>query len=276
MDVKDLLDDNDIPFIPRGADYLISCLNPEHEDKNPSLSVNNITGIFSCFSCGFKGNLFTHFDEKPNVLQNKKEALKSKIASVRAQSIGLEMPKGFVPYKGNWRDISPETYTSFEAFQHNDPDFIGRVVFPIRDIGGRICAFQGRHLGMETPKYKIVPHKVRIPLYPTVEPIKGSIVLVEGLFDAINLHDKGLMNAVSAFGTSTVTRTKLSILAMQGIQEIVVFFDGDEAGIKGSEKVRKLCEELNITTRNVCFDNQDPGGLSLRSVSSLRRKIYGI
>ena len=37
--------------MPKGKDYVVSCLNPEHDDKNPSMRIDQITGIFNCFSC---------------------------------------------------------------------------------------------------------------------------------------------------------------------------------------------------------------------------------
>ena len=65
-------------------------------------------------------------------------------------------------------------------------------------------------------------------------------------FDVINLHDKGLTNAVCCFGVKNVTTEKLQVLSVQGIQRIDVFLDNDEAGQKGSEAIRKLCEEVDI------------------------------
>lgn len=34
---------------------------PFHEDKNPSLSLDNNKGIFNCFGCGVKGNIITFY-----------------------------------------------------------------------------------------------------------------------------------------------------------------------------------------------------------------------
>ena len=42
--------------------------------------------------------------------------------------------------------------------------------------------------------------------------IQGSAILVEGIFDMINLHDKGLTNAVCCFGTNNYNEAKLSML----------------------------------------------------------------
>ena len=129
MDVEDLLKSNQIPYIPKGKDFVVSCLNPEHADRNPSMRIDQVTGIFNCFSCEFKGNLFSHFGQKPNRMEIKRQLLKKKIAEVRAQTVGLQMPEGYMPYVGNWRNIKPETYTDFEAFIHVGSDFLEEYVF---------------------------------------------------------------------------------------------------------------------------------------------------
>ena len=52
MTVEELLASRNVYFIPKGADCLVSCLHPDHEDRNPSMRIDRITGIFQCFSCG--------------------------------------------------------------------------------------------------------------------------------------------------------------------------------------------------------------------------------
>lgn len=195
--------DKQLTFLPRGGDFLVRCFNPKHPDKNPSMRIDRITGIFHCFSCGFRGNVFDHFGEKKNVFQIRRETLKKKIAAKLSDSIGLEMPKDISYYEGDWRGISPETYKKFKAFQSVSSEFIGRIVFPITDISGRIVAFVGRHTTLtHHPKYLNSPPDAKMPLFPArVTPIKGRVILVEGIFDMLNLHDKGLTNAICSFGT---------------------------------------------------------------------------
>ena len=274
MNVLDLLERKDIYYIPKGQDFLVSCINPEHPDRNPSMRVDQITGVFQCFSCEYKGNLFTHFGEKANQLQLKRELLKKRISEKRAESIGLSFPKNAVPYIGNWRDIKPETYKRFEAFNSVEKDHIGRVVFPVRDMSGRIVAFNGRHTSQGTPKYLITPAGARMPLYPVVNPIQGSIILVEGIYDMINLHDKGLTNAVCCFGTKNINTDKLSMLKIQGIESVDIFFDGDDAGQAAAEKVKEMCEEVELLTRSIHLKNTDPGALTENQVTKLRDKLY--
>ena len=277
MRVDELLQEQRLEFKVSGRDFLVKCLNPDHEDSNPSMRVDNITGIFNCFSCGFRGNVFKHFGAAANFLEIKRQKLKESIDETRSASIGFEFPKGFVPYVGNWREIKPETYKHFEAFMHHDSQFNGRVVFPVRDITGKVVAFNGRHMTMtEIPKYLIYPPQAKLPLYPsTVNPIKGRVILVEGIFDMINLYDKGLSNAICCFGTRNIDADKLAILKMQNIEGVDIMFDGDEAGQTAAEEVKGLAERVGLTSRNINLGNHiDPGGLPEIKVADVRRRLY--
>ena len=278
MRVDELLQEKRIDFKVSGQDFVVKCINPDHEDSNPSMRIDSITGIFNCFSCGFKGNLFKHFGAAANFLEIKRQKLKTSIEEKRSASVGFEFPKGFQPYKGNWRGIQPETYKHFDAFMHHDSQFNGRIVFPIRDITGKVVAFNGRHMTMtEIPKYLIYPPQAKLPLYPSnAKPIKGKVILVEGIFDMVNLWDKGLQNAICCFGTKNIDIEKLSILKMQNISGVDIMFDGDNAGQEAAEDLKIMAEKVGLIPRNVNLgSNIDPGGLAQAKVSSLRDRLYG-
>ena len=91
----------------------------------------------------------------------------------------------------------------------------------------------------------------------------------------LNLHDKGLTNAVCCFGTNNISVEKLSMLSMQGIAQIDIFFDGDDAGQKAVEKVKEMCEKASLLSRNVHLSGTDPGALSKPQIEKLKRKLYG-
>ena len=276
MIVDELLTAQGIEFRPSGKDYLIRCLNPDHEDRNPSLRIDKTTGIFNCLSCGYSGNLFNHFGEKPDWLQIRRERLKSIISDKLVETSGLSVPDNAIPFNQDWRNISASTFIRFEAFQHSNPEFIGRVVFPIRSITNKIIAFCGRHQGQVDPKYLFHPAGSKLPLFPIVKPIQGRIILVEGIMDMINLHDKGLTNAVCAFGVNKVTTDKINILKIQGVSGIDIFFDNDEAGQNGSEKLKELLEHNELTSRNITFGKiKDPGELTALQVIKLKETLYG-
>ena len=68
MTVEELLVEEKIKFKQSPADFVVHCLNPEHDDTNPSMRIDKITGVFNCFSCGFNGNIFKHFHKPSNYL----------------------------------------------------------------------------------------------------------------------------------------------------------------------------------------------------------------
>jgi DNA primase len=282
---EEILTKKKIRYNPKGRDLLVRCLNPEHEDKNPSMRIDKITGVFQCWSCGFKGNLFQFYGTKGNQLQIRRQRTKDLIAEKLAESVGLDIPINAIPFQQEWRGISGKTYKHFEAFQHSDPIFAGRIVFPIRNPSGRIAAFSGRHMTQgHDPKYLIYPNRAKLPLFPhDVEPIEGRIILVEGLFDMLNLWDKGLKNAVCAFGTRTLLGKeskgpeRLELLRMKGVYGIDIFFDNDDAGIKSAKEVRTMCEDkLEFDCRTLKFkDVNDPGDLTAPQVMRMKEQIYG-
>ena len=122
-------------------------------------------------------------------------------------------PSDTIMYIGSHRNISEETFKHFECFLSGHSHFEGRYCYPIRDIRGKIVAFNNRAQSpTQIPKYLFEPPGAVLPLYPSkVSPIKGRVILVEGIYDAINLYDKGLRNAVCCFGTRNINEEKLSL-----------------------------------------------------------------
>lgn len=136
----------------------------------------------------------------------------------------------------------------------------------------------GRSLDdFSTMKYYIYPTGAEMPFCPAkVKPIQGRVILTEGIFDALNLWDKGLKNSVCCFGTQQVSWVKLSLLKLQGVQGIDIMFDGDEAGRQASEKAKEIAEKLEMSARIVKLrDNIDPGNLTRPEIERLKEKLYG-
>jgi|TARA_B110000444_G_scaffold93591_1_gene88369 DNA primase len=274
MNVEDILIKKGISYIHKGKDLVVKCLDPDHDDSNPSMRIDRTLGIFSCPACKFSGNIFTYFGEKPNHLQLRRERLKNNIRQKMAESSGLVFPENSTRYEGTWRNITNATYKKFEAFNNVSSEFASRVNFPIKDFSGKITAFVGRHTGDGIPKYMISPPGAQLPIFPQVVPKNGCIMLVEGIFDVLNLHDKGIHNAVCCFGIKNMNEEKLQVFRMMGATQIDIFMDGDVAGQEAAERIKELCESVDLTTRNVCFKNTDPGALTINQVQKLAIKLY--
>ena len=279
MIAEDLLKEKGIAYQLSGKDVKIICLNPEHDDTNPSLRVDRVTGVMHCFSCGFKGNLFTHFGAPSSPLEVRIHTIKEKIQKVKSETVGIQLPKDRLEWRGGgFRNISEETLRIWDAFTWNVPQFENRIIFPIRDITGKTVSLIGRSLDdFSKNKYYIYPAGAEMPFCPAkVKPIQNRVILVEGIFDALNLWDKGLKNTVCCFGTQQVSWVKLSLLKLQGVSGIDIMFDGDEAGRQAAEKAKDLAEKLEMSARVVKLrDSVDPGNLVQSEIDRLKGKLYG-
>jgi DNA primase len=279
MNVEELLTSKNVWFRPNGNDFLVHCLNPEHEDNNPSMRIDRILGIFNCFSCGYKGNIFSYFEEEKDRLGMQREKLKRKILTTKAASTGLSMPEGHTRYVGNWRNISAKTYAHFGAFKHHHPDFIGRLVFPIRNASGKIIAFIGRdETGTLPQKYKIHPVGAKLqpfPAKPTL--LNGRVLLVEGIFDVLNLFDKGIQNCCAIFGINNFTEEHLNNFRIQGCSGVDIMLDADDAGAKGTEQIKKVCDEVGVPFRVVKLRRaSDPGSLTSEEIQRIKKRLYNV
>ena len=278
MNVEDLLNDKKIYFRVSGVDCLIRCINPEHEDSNPSMRIDKVTGIFNCFSCKFKGNIFKYFNIDQNILDLKRENIKRKIRKVSDYTIGLNFPKDYTPVASPWRNISTKTMSEFEAFKSSE--YKDRIVFPIRDIRGKISAFIARSIDNMNPdqaKYMIEPKGAQLPLYPNpIKSIKGRVIVVEGISDMLNLYDNGLKNVIVSFGVNALNDNKLKLLKIMGIYSLDIVFDGDVAGREGAKTLANTCKEFDISTNIIELqEGTDPGSMDQNRVQNLREHLYG-
>ena len=121
--------------------------------------------------------------------------------------------------------------------EHYYDRFRDRVMFPIRDVRGRVIAFGGRIIEQGEPKYLNSPetalfHKGR-ELYALYETRRARsnlkrLLIVEGYMDAVRLHQAGVNYAVATLGTATTPEHFKRIFRL--VNEVVFAFDGDKAG----------------------------------------------
>jgi len=142
-------------------------------------------------------------------------------------------------------------------------NFRSRIIFPIRDLTGRIVAFGGRILGDGRPKYLNSPET---KLYVKSRHLFGmdvardeirrqdEAILVEGYFDCVVPHQFGVKNVVASLGTS-LTSGHVSLLARFS-RNVVINFDPDLAGAKATLRSIDLLLEEGLQIRVV----QLPGG----------------
>ena len=156
----------------------------------------------------------------------------------------------------------------YDRFRH-------RLMFAVVDVSGRVIAFSGRALpepegaghGEEKPaKYINSPES---PIYTKGEHLfglyqarqairqRGEAVLVEGNFDVVALHARGIGCVVAPLGTA-FTEHQAKLLK-RFAPSVTVMFDGDSAGKKATWAARVPCRTAGLSARAVVMPKgQDP------------------
>lgn len=286
MNVLELLDLKGIEYKDTGGDILIRCLNPEHNDAHPSLRVDRETGVFHCLSCGYgKGipSIFHYFNEDMLRQSPRLVTVKKRIKELLNQSNVLTIPDAAMMFEEEYRGIKPETFKKYFAFIHEE-DWPDRIVFPITDATGKIVVFQGRsRQSSAPPKYLLKPKDISAPIFPLRynQPI---LVLTEGMFDMLNLEDKGMENVSCCFGTHQFSNDniayKFSSFILAGTRIVAILLDNDKAGNDAAEKLAKMIKFKTrltpLVVNHLLPDNKDPGELSENEVKELDENIKKI
>lgn len=274
--VEELLKTKSVSYNISGKDFLTKCFNPDHNDSNPSFRIDRTSGIAHCFSCGYKMNIFKHFGILTNNVSLRVEKLKEKLMALKVNMNGLDPIKGARDITQPFRSISIKTLKHFEAFTTTlDAEFEDRVVFPVKDIRDKVTAYVGRHaLSNGNPRYLIRPSGATVNLYPLkLESSPKNIILVEGIFDLLNMYDKGARNVVCTFGTTKLygdTSEKLFPFKVMGVEKIFILFDGDEAGRVAADKTKPLIEECGFSCEIIKLpEGTDPGDADDETVQSI-------
>lgn len=159
----------------------------------------------------------------------------------------------------------------YDRFRH-------RLMFAVVDVHGRVVAFSGRALpepsadelaalGLPPPrppaegerapaKYINSPES---PIYKKGEQLfglyqarqavrqQGTAILVEGNFDVVSLHARGIGNVVAPLGTAfTPEQAKL---LRRYAPAVTVLFDPDTAGRKATRAARAACKAAGLTAK---------------------------
>jgi DNA primase len=173
----------------------------------------------------------------------------------------------------------------YDRFRH-------RLMFAVLDLQGRVVAFSGRALsepeaselaelgiestaqaGAEPPaKYVNSPES---PIYKKRETVFGlyqarqslrsgdSCVVVEGNFDVMSLHARGIKQAVAPLGTAFTEEQARSICRFS--KDVVLLFDGDSAGRRAVEASRAPCNAAGLRVKVASLpDKTDPDELVRR------------
>lgn len=142
-----------------------------------------------------------------------------------------------------------------------------RIMFPLYSLNGQVIGYNGRvYNGEKENKYinsKETPiFKKRELLYNYHRAkdacrTKRQVYIVEGPMDVIRCYTVGVKNVVAALGTAFGHEQAMLIRKLAS--EVILMYDGDDAGLKGTKITIEELEKLGIEPKIVRLeDNMDP------------------
>jgi putative DNA primase/helicase len=216
--------------LKNGTGKELKAVCPFHEDKDPSLSINDATGLFHCFGCQAKGDAFKFYGKVKGF-----SSFPEIVAGI-CQDFGIE---GKTPAKDNRNKIRA-TYDYLEE--------TGKILL-------QVVKFEPKGFRQRQPDgkggWKWNLKGVRRVLYRLPEIIKADLVLItEGEKDADNIASMGLA-ATTCAGGAGKWREEYS-QALRG-KAVVILPDNDDPGRKHAEQVAEVLSGIAKSVKVVAL-----------------------
>ena len=170
------------------------------------------------------------------------------------------------------RGIEMETAAHFGVGHYAGPGLLhGRVVIPIHNEHGQLLAYAGRVIDGAGPKYKLPAgfgkSRLLFNLHRALVRSQNTVVLVEGFFDCLKVHQAGLPCVIALMGCSLSVPQEA--LLVEHFSNVVLMLDGDLAGQHASRlivgRLRQHCAVEIVSLAN----GQQPDRLATSEIRQL-------
>ena len=262
-----------------GSEWIrVKCMNPNHNDTNPSAGINT-----HCFSCQHNFMFVNENNADPDLLwkakyQNFKRQVQDEypdfdsiVETQMDRNLEIFLPPVAEMLTEEWRGLSPELLADAGAYHCTHGKYRGRYVFPFYEdaktygFDARIVDASANMVGAKWIRNRGAP--VKDLVYPKDTLVKrfpdlSHIVICEGVSDALSYIQMGVP-AIASFGLTPPSNTRIAKLIRLGVQQVTLAFDNDAAGIEGMLKVLPLYQEwfevvphpfVNLINRSGCKD----------------------
>ena len=149
--------------------------------------------------------------------------------------------------------------------------FRERAIFPIQSYSGKVIGFGGRAFNPEAKSKYLNSNETLI--YDKSKVLYGLNIskqaisklnkcfIVEGYTDVIAMHQNGIKNVVSASGTA-LGAFQVDLIK-RSTNNIVLLYDGDNAGIKATIRSIDICLKAEMNVKIISFpQGEDPDSYS--------------
>ena len=225
------------------------CLCFKHSESNPSMSYDSKKKKFKCFSCAASYDIFNHYQEYYN--KSFLEALKSIVSDFNLNIDVIINESDRKPKKSPTKHENYNknilTYCEKRNISKATIDYVGVkennncVVFEYRnELGEHLANKYRKTKKSEGPKMWFEKGTNVNTLFNMDKiNISDPLLITEGEFDCLSAIEAGFKNAVSI--PSGVNSTNEWITSnwtfIEQFEEVIIWFDNDEAGIKGAREV---------------------------------------
>jgi DNA primase len=177
------------------------------------------------------------------------------------------------------RGLTPETVIDFGLGFCAKGMMAGRIAIPIHNAEGAVVAYCGRFPGQpeaDVPKYKLPPgFRKSLELFNLDRAVKETddrpLVIVEGFFDCMKLHQHGCRKVVALMG-STMSQAQEELMRRHTTQEsrIIVILDEDEAGRASRDEIAARLARFSFVKVHVFpEEGRQPENLSAEEIQTL-------
>jgi DNA primase len=183
------------------------------------------------------------------------------------------------PYLTEQRGLAPETIIDFGIGYCAKGMMADRIAIPIHNAKGEVVAYAGRFVGEPpegAPKYKLPPgFRKSQELYnldrAAKQPADEPLVIVEGFFDAMKLHQHGCHKVVALMG-STLSSAQEELIRQHTTSQshVIVMLDENDAGKAGREDIAcRLSKFCFVRVYQFSQPEMEPEHLTAEEVQQL-------
>lgn len=272
-----------------------SCLNPEHEDHNPSMSFDPRRNRVHCFSCGVDYDIFDVAQIQTGL--SGKELFDH---VYRTLGINVEYTSKHIfyvdkPVETGKQEVSESMISFFEKC-HND---VGKTNYWVKRglSRGTVDAFNlgfweeknrfviptgpssynARAIGDVDKKFRYLKPKGVYELFnlKALNSAKEPVFIVEGEFDALSVIEAG--GQACALGSSGSLKFLEYVKHNIPDYPLILALDNDEAGREGSRKLAVELEKLGIPYAEISItgDCKDANELLVKDRNALIQNVRG-
>ena len=177
------------------------------------------------------------------------------------------------PYLAD-RGIANETAIAFGIGFYPGPGLMhGRLIIPIHNADGELIAYCGRSVDQTRPRYRLPPafakSEVLFNMHRAVAGMEKSVVVVEGFFDCMKVHQAGVRSVVALMGSVLYEQQRQALLAR--FRQVTLLMDGDPAGRKASSVIAPTLRPHCAVRVILLPDGVQPDQLAERDIGMLLR-----